>query len=176
MYPHDLDKRSTQLRTLCTTATNAVCELVRFSKTGILDPEEVDDYAGYFYGAILVACQAYAVGTVTDLNDFRALQGLPKLKKMELYRRNMGGANSNPTLVEFINALANYFKHHEEWDFWPENDTAKTLGHFGIDENTKSPLATGIRILLGDSTDLRGVCEILEDWRFIVFEGYCGQA
>ncbi|PHV00547.1 hypothetical protein CSQ88_16575 [Iodobacter sp. BJB302] len=84
MHYKELDHRSTPLRTLCTTATNAISELVQFSKVGILDSLLAAEYAEYFYGAVLVACQTYALGTVGDINEIRTLNGLGKLKKIEL--------------------------------------------------------------------------------------------
>ena len=65
-----------------------------------------------------------------------------------------------------INALANYFKHNEEWSSWPDNETTKTLRYYGISENTEFPLDEGVSIILGESSDLRSLCEVLEDWRF----------
>lgn len=32
--------------------------------------------------------------------------------------------------IELINALANYFKHNEERDKWPVNETTKTLRYW----------------------------------------------
>jgi hypothetical protein len=68
--------------------------------------------------------------------------------------------------IELINALANYFKHNEERDKWPVNETTKTLRYFGINENTEFPLRFGIKGLVGESVDLRDLCSILENWRW----------
>lgn len=119
------------------------------------------EYAEYFHGAVLVACQAYAVGTVSDINEIEAANH----KKIDLYKHKETNYHEY-TYVELINALANFFKHNEEWSIWPVNETTKTLRYYRIDENTEFPLYQGIKIIIGESSDLRDLCEILEDWRF----------
>ena len=157
------DHRSTPLRTLCTSTYNAIMDLVSFTKEpGLLDGVTAQEYAEYFYGAALVACQAYAVGTVGDINDMRESAGRARVSKINLYKytsSSLGG----PTEVEFINALANYFKHHEEWVTWPENETTRTLRSFGISEDTEFPLKAGCEKLIAYYPDLRGLCQILEN-------------
>jgi len=161
MHFKEADYRSTPLRTLCTTSTNAINELIAFSKAGVLDGVTAKEYAEYFYGAVLVACQAYAVGTVSDVNDIQKSNH----KKLDLYKYKETEYHQY-SYIELINALANYFKHHEEWDNWPLNETTKTLRSYGINENTEFPLGAGIEALIGESEELRGLCSILENWRF----------
>lgn len=161
MHIREIDDRSTPLRILCTASTNAISELLEFSKVGIMDGITAMEYAEYFHGAVLVACQAYAVGTVSDVNEISN----SNIKKIDLYKFQEITIREY-TFVELINALANFFKHREEWSSWPVNETTKTLRYFGINENTEFPLYVGIRILIGDSEDLRGLCAILENWRF----------
>lgn len=163
-HMNEMDHRSTPLRTLCTTASNAIEELATFSKAGLFDGLTAMEYASYFQGAVLVACQAYAVGTVKDINIIRKSQGMEPIKKHILYKSN----NINTlefSYVELINALANYFKHNEEWSSWPKNITTKTLGYFNIIESTEFPMNFGITKIIGESSNLRGLCEVLETWR-----------
>ncbi|PHU99448.1 hypothetical protein CSQ88_22510 [Iodobacter sp. BJB302] len=84
--------------------------------------------------------------------------------QVELYKNN-GISGLQHTLIELINSLANLFKHNQEWDRWPENETTKVLKYFGIDDKTEFPLNAGIGIVIGDSDDLRGLCLALESWR-----------
>lgn len=165
MHFKELDFRSIPLRTLCTASTNAISELIELAKSGIVDGLTAQEYGQYLFGAALVACQAYAVGAVTDINTIRSASGKPPLSKIELYKSNMTNKNSH-SFILLINSLANYFKHHEEWQSWPDNETTRTLRHYGINENTEFPLSEGISTILGESSDLRGLCEILESWRF----------
>jgi len=164
----EADHRSTPLRILCTTATNAISELAELSRVGGIDGLTAMEYAEYQHGAVLVACQAYAVGTVGDLNKCRESLGLSPLKKLTLYRSNE--ANLPHTHVEQINALANLFKHRDEWENWPTNETTRVMRYFGILESTEFPLDAGIRSIIGESSDLRRMAEVLEGWRFMQFQ------
>lgn len=175
MHVSELDFRSTPLRTLCTASTNAISDLIGFAKEGLIDGLTAKEYAEYFHGAVLVACQAYAVGTVVDVNSIRRASGKPTLEKIELYKANSTSGNQF-TMVALINALANYFKHNEEWSSWPDNETTKTLRHYGINEETEFPLYTGISAILGEYSDLRGLCEVLEAWRLTQIHRWCKNA
>lgn len=160
MHMREMDFRSTPLRTLCTVSTNAISELIDFCKAGVMDGITAMEYAEYFHGAVLVACQAYAAGTVSDINE---IEGSNE-KKIDLYKYKVV-IGQEYTYVELINSLANYFKHNEEWSSWPNNETTKVLRHYGINEDTEFPLHAGVTTIIGESADLRGLCEVLEDWR-----------
>ena len=161
MHYKEMDYRSAPLRVLSTASTNAVAELAGFSTEGIMDGGTAMEYAESFHGALLVACQAYAVGTVSDINEIQE----SNYSKIELYKYKETNYHDY-THVELINALANFFKHNEEWVSWPVNGTTKTLRYFGINEDTEFPLYTGIKVIIGESTDFGGLCKVLEDWRF----------
>ncbi len=166
----EADYRSMPLRVLCTSTENAIKELVALTKEPLLmDGLTAREYAEYLYGAVFVACQAYAIGVVSDVNDIRESAGKAKLKKLSLYKQSPVG-NGQTSRIELINALANYFKHNEEWDKWPKNETTKALKYYGVNENTEFPLKFGAEILTGNDSELRLVCEILEDWRFGLME------
>lgn len=145
-------------------STNAIKEIMDFSKVGMLDDTTAMEYAEYFLGAVLVACQKYAVGTVSDLNEIENSNE----RKLDLYKYQEIKCITY-TYVELINALANYFKHHEEWSSWPQSETTKVLGYFGIDEKSEFPLYAGISVIIGESKDLRDLAAVLEDWRFSLF-------
>lgn len=168
MHYKETDLRSIPLRILCTTSSNAIDELIKFSKSGVLDGITAMEYSEYFYGAVLVACQAYAVGTVSDVNEIQE----SNCKKLDLYEYTESDLHEH-TQVELINALANFFKHNEEWILWPNNRTAKTLRYYGIDEKTEFPLNKGVEIILDGSGDLRSLCTVLEDWRFSILNVRC---
>lgn len=164
MHYKEFDSRSALLRTFCTTSTNAIAELMEFSSGEILDGITAMEYAEYLLGATLVACQKYALGTVSDFNEIKCSNET----KLELYKYQEKRCLEH-THVELINALTNLFKHHEEWSSWPKNETTKVLRYFGINENTEFPLRTGITVIIGESPDLRWLAAVLEDWRFSLF-------
>lgn len=165
----EADFRSTPLLTLCTSATNAVSELLSFRDFGLFDNATALEYAEYFKGAVLVACQAYAAGVVADVNKIRDTLGEPRVKKFELYKQS-SLVTGGYTQVELINALANFFKHRDEWELKADPKTMKVLNAFGVVESMDFPLHSGIQKILGESTDFRGICRVLEDWRFMQIE------
>jgi len=167
----EVDHRSTALRTVCTSMENSISELAGFAKNGLLDGITAMEYATYLQGAALVACQAYAVGCVSDINDIRKSRGQQSFGKLALYKEGRWSPD-NYGQIELINSLANYFKHNEEWDRWPNNETVRALRHFGIDEETDFPINYGINCILGESDDLRKLCNVLETWRYKLIEGY----
>jgi len=89
------------------------------------------EYAEPLLGLGFVAAQVYAHGTWTDLNRIRSSSGTPKLSKSDCYKCDPIKLKGKATRIEVINAIANYFKHHDEWSGWPTNETTKTLksGH-----------------------------------------------
>ena len=171
MHMREMDFRSNPLRVLCTASTNAISELIDFCKEGIMDGITAKEYAEYFHGAVLVACQAYAVGTVSDINEIQGSND----KKIDLYKYKVAQGQEY-TFVELINSLANLFKHNEEWLAWPTNETTKVLQYYGINEATEFPLHDGVQIIIGESADLRGLCRVLEDWRFSLLNIRCQNA
>lgn len=164
---NQLDYRSVPLGMLCASSTNAIKEIVQFKEHGILDYSTAMKYSECFYGATLVACQAYAIGTVSDFNEKRQFDGKSTIDKLTLYKEKVR-TDLQYSYVELINSLANYFKHNDEWTSWPQNETTKTLRYFGIDEETEFPLHTGVHKIIGESTDLSVLCEELGHWRFYI--------
>lgn len=167
-----IDFRSDNVRSVCTSCTNASLELLELSAKGFDYCHNVMEQVSYHQGSALVACQVYAVGSFGDVNDIRKSKRLSVLKKHEAYGL---GLYDKPgyTFINLINELANYFKHNEEWsDSWKEGYTSKTLNYYGIDESTEFPLNVGINILTNETGDLRLIAEILENWRSNLIENY----
>ncbi|MBK2107068.1 hypothetical protein [Francisella philomiragia] len=127
-----------------------------------LDGGTALEYTESLVGTALVACQTYMVGTVGDISEIKGT----KLNKIELYKYGKSKCEEY-TIVELVNALANFFKHNEEWvSSWPTNETAKTLRSYGIDGNTEFPLCKGIEKIIGESFELNGLVTVLKDWRY----------
>lgn len=68
------------------------------------------------------------------------------------------------------------WEYYKEWSSWPENETTKALKNFGLTESTQFPLKSGAEILTGHDSELRLVCEILENWRFWLVDKWCQNA
>ncbi|MCI5129943.1 MAG: hypothetical protein D3904_00080 [Candidatus Electrothrix sp. EH2] len=92
----------------------------------------MNEYGEVLHGALLVAGQAYLVGAVTDINSIRLSVGVNELSKIEAYHKYPIRENGH-SLIELVNAGANYFKHHEEWgEEWPNNITTRTISSFSF--------------------------------------------
>ena len=92
----------------------------------------MNEYGEVLYGSLLVAAQAYFIGSLRDINEIRKNLGLGTLTKEAAYKVHIVTAQ-NYSLIELVNSAANYFKHRDEWgDDWPENYTTKVLEAFSI--------------------------------------------
>ena len=92
----------------------------------------MNEYGEALYGSLLVAAQAYCIGSLRDINEIRESLGLGSLTKQAAYKvHNI--TEQSYSLIELVNSAANYFKHRDEWDEdWPENYTTKVLEAFSV--------------------------------------------
>ena len=138
------------------------------------DADEGRRHAETLFGLGFVAAQSYALGTVSDLNSVRMSRRKPKKEKLDCYACDIITLKGDVTRIELINAVANYFKHHDEWKTrWPTrghgaHDT-KTLGCVGITEKTESPCIDAVDLLCGKSWKLIVLHQILKEWREHLF-------
>jgi len=92
----------------------------------------MNEYGEVLYGSLLVAAQAYFIGSLRDINEIRKSLGLASLTKQSAYKVHNITAQ-NYSLIELVNSAANYFKHRDEWgDDWPENYTTKVMEAFSV--------------------------------------------
>jgi len=145
-----------------------------------LDTVEWFDDATYhaetLFGLGFVAAQSYALGTVSDLNTLRMGRHKPKKNKLECYACDSIKVKGAVTRVELINACANYFKHHDEWERgrWPTSgrgahDT-KTLRSVDIIEKTPcTPCIDAVDLLCGTTWKLIVLHQIVQEWRAHLF-------
>ncbi|MGB2739337.1 MAG: hypothetical protein WBC60_02135 [Cognaticolwellia sp.] len=92
----------------------------------------MNEYGEVLFGSLLVAAQAYFVGSLRDINEIRKSLGLKVLTKQDAYK-NHHITVQNYSLIELVNSVANYFKHRDEWnEDWPENYTTKVLTAFSM--------------------------------------------
>jgi hypothetical protein len=122
------------------------------------------EYSEVLYGALLTASQAYCVGTVADINEYREEKGIPVLRKIAAYHK-FSVVRGDFSTIEFVNAAANCFKHRDEWDeARPDNLTAKTLAAYSVTEECEFPLNevySAVRSELG----FECLADLLSDWR-----------
>jgi hypothetical protein len=73
----------------------------------------IAEYAEVLFGALLTACQAYCVGTITDMNELRSDRRATQLTKLGAYAQ-FSNSKACFTMIELINSGANCFKHRDE--------------------------------------------------------------
>lgn len=135
------------------------------------DGIEAREYAEPLFGLGFVAAQTYAIGTVSDLNSVRMSRGKSKEEKLNKHKCYAHDTfiKGDVTRIQFINASANYFKHHDEWTQWPTNYDTEILDKVGITEKTEFPCIDAVDLLCGTSWELNVLLQILEEWRAHLF-------
>jgi hypothetical protein len=121
-------------------------------------------------GIAFVTAQTYIAGTVSDAN--KLLRGGTKITKEQLlkvYGNRLG--ELLVTDVELCDAIANYFKHHNEWGSWStagrNQKTVSILRAAGIQETDQFPCSGAADILWSnnDGPDLEPLLVIISNWR-----------
>ena len=127
-------------------------------------------------GIAFVTAQTYITGTIADVK--RLALADTKFKKDQLLKEfndNLPGLT--PTKLEFCDAMANYFKHHEEWQRWAgagqKQKTVTMLQAAGLNEADNYPCVKAIHILLPENEwNLMPLLKLLSSWRESIIEAY----
>jgi hypothetical protein len=88
-----------------------------------------------------------------------------------------GEEDARYSKVEVVNALANYFKHQDEWlGSWdqlqgPARQTAEIIRSIGAEEYSTGNLRTGAR-WLGVADDIRLLSHVVGQWRSKIVGAY----
>jgi hypothetical protein len=123
------------------------------------------EHAEMLLGLGFVAAQAYVLGTWTDLNRIRESSLSAPITKSDCYASDTITVQAGITRIHVINATANYFKHHDEWRAWPENETARILATIGITQKTEFPCIHATELLCGRAWRLIVLHQIVKEWR-----------
>jgi hypothetical protein len=129
------------------------------------------DDAEPLLGLGFVAFQTYAVGAVADLNRIRADRGKPKKKKPDCFSCDLVTLRAGVTRIQLVHAVANYFKHHDEWPRWPTNKghpgfpDAEILARVGITQETTHPCIAATNLLCGTDWKMIVLHRIVREWR-----------
>jgi hypothetical protein len=145
-------------------------------ETQIGDPEWYDgehalDDAEPLLGLGFVAFQRHALRAVQDLNRIRASHGKPKRDKRDCCSCDPITIKEGMTRIQLVNAVANYFKHHDEWTpRWPirgERGFSDTqiLARVGITQKTVHPCIEATNLLCGTSWKIIVIHQIVHEWR-----------
>ena len=125
------------------------------------------EYVETVFGIAFVLAQTYITGTVADINKLRELRGEKSVDKIHCYSDSLWYLPDDTSPILLINSIANYFKHYEEWDKWPENWTVETLHRVGIGENTEFPCYVAATKLWNENEikNLHHLLTIISEWR-----------
>jgi hypothetical protein len=134
---------------------------------------QIDDaleHAESLLGIAFVTAQTYIAGTISDANQLIETGG--RLTKEQLIRDHSDHlAESVVTKVELCDAIANYFKHHDEWNSWSitgrNQKTVSILRASGIQENDEFPCRKVADLLWSnnDGSDLLPLLSLITSWR-----------
>ncbi len=121
-------------------------------------------------GIAFVSAQAYITGTVADANQLIGSDSrLAKEQLTKNYSERLPG--TAVTRLELCDAIANYYKHHDEWIAGSETGrsqrTVSTLRAVGITASDDFPCSRAAEILWAnnDGSDLGPLLSLISCWR-----------
>jgi hypothetical protein len=140
------------------------------------DPLDAAEHIENLLGIAFVTAQTYITGTVSDIPKLTHSSSTPtKRQLLQVFSDVLPGCNI--TKMELCDAIANYWKHHEEGDGWsstPMNKrTLDILNAMGIGEFENFPCQKVADILWpGGWRNLERLLELVSEWRQRVIECY----
>ena len=126
------------------------------------------EQAETIFGLAFVAAQTYITGTISDMFEINSDCGL---SKQDMLFHDSPQLNQNVSKIILVNAIANYFKHYEEWNGWEiqryNRQTIQTLNLVGINENTTYPCHVAAQMIWPNEVlcELSYLLDVLVDWR-----------
>jgi hypothetical protein len=129
------------------------------------ETDDILEFTESLLGIAFVTAQTYIAGTISDA--YKLMGSNSKLTKKHLlkkYSDDLTGASV--TKVELCDAVANYFKHHDEWNGC-HKDTVSILFAVGIKENDNFPCRKAADILWSnnDDSNLEPLLSLISNWR-----------
>lgn len=130
---------------------------------GIFAQEQVES----IFGIAFVSAQTYITGTISDMAEIGGDNAPSKYQMLSIGSPMLGKISK----IQLINAIANYYKHHEEWSGWKvegqSKRTVETLNSCGISENTPYPCHEAAQLIWPTEVlcELNEMLEILVGWR-----------
>ena len=137
--------------------------------------ENALEHAENLLGIAFVTAQTYLAGTVSDINQFAKVPNkLTKDQLLKTYGEKI--VQKTVTKLELCDALANYYKHHDEWESWSavgrQQRTVATLQAVGIKESDSYPCIKAAEMLWLNSQSLESLLSLVSNWRELVFSAY----
>ena len=126
------------------------------------------EQAETIFGIAFITAQTYISGTISDMLEINTSSNISNFDMLEI---GSSLDKNNISKVLIINTIANYYKHHEEWNGWKiENNnkrTIQTLNKIGISESTEFPCHQAAQITCPNEVlcELNYLLIILVEWR-----------
>jgi hypothetical protein len=150
--------------------------------TGKLDKAkeqyEIDDgvlLIEELYGIAFVVAQTYLAGTIADAN--RISQSTDKIKKEVLLKRYNDKLDGHDiSKLELCDAMANFYKHREEWTDWSipgrHQKIVSILHELSIDQFEIIPFDKVMGMLWPGNNDVNfePLLSLISDWRTKVIQ------
>ena len=136
--------------------------------------ENAIEHTESLLGIVFVTAQTYITGTVADANRIIRPGKLSKEKLLQDFGGPLPGLGTSK--LELCDAIANYFKHHDEWGSWSSvgrhQKTTSILLAGGITESEEYPCrkAADLLWLNYDGSDFEPLLTILTTWRAEVIQ------
>lgn len=179
MNIYEIDWRISTTELILTALTAGLQDLIRQLEIAEQDDddwfgiEEAVELSEGIYGMAFLAAQNYITGTVSDIKMIyrKVPEAETRFKKHELIKEHNDCLSKLPiTQLQLCDAVANYYKHHEEWDDWQpigkRKHTIPALQSAHIGENDSYPCHKAAQLLLPDTgEDLSPLATILRNWR-----------
>jgi hypothetical protein len=121
------------------------------------------------YGIAYVTAQTYITGTISDMSKISALEAT-KERKAE-WMATAESVVNGISAINLMNAMANYFKHNEEWDEGKlvrnNKNTIEILDRCNINSETDFPCWTAAQTLCNKEmiSDVVFLHKMLVAWR-----------
>ena len=121
------------------------------------------------FGIAYVTAQTYIIGAISDVSKIAGQND--KRSKTKWLSTSCKELRIGVSTISFINTMANYYKHYEEWVQWEatgfNKNTIETLSVFDINEETDFPCWEAAKILSGEEFpfNVSFLGKILIGWR-----------
>jgi hypothetical protein len=163
--------------------TSSICQSLELGFSSIREREKEEvwfdglwqlEHIECLFGIAFVSAQTYILGTVQDINTIRKNSGKSSIDKIKYYAEDTNPLPCGTSRITLINAIANYYKHHDEWDIWPTNSTTKILSTVGITDTTEFPCYKAAITLWGEQEcgKLGHLLFLISEWRQYILNQY----
>lgn len=136
------------------------------------DVDQALEHSVWLLGVAFVAAQAYIEGTIGEVwrvqNEKDHVQSNASRKFTSECHSHDTALAPGVTRIQFINAVANHFKHRESPRGLDEHVWG-VLRAAGITEKTEYPCARATELLCGEKWRLRALTEVVKEWRAHIF-------